>query len=313
MITETVFGPVQSRRFGTSLGVDLSPNLKQCNFDCLYCELKKEKKRVELQTNPIIVEKIFSEIEYSLRKFSDIKVLTFTANGEPTLYPDLEKLIDKVNKIKHIYQVKTLILSNSGNIWFPDIQRTLMKFDNVKLSLDCITDDCFQKIDRPLKGISIDGIKTGILEFSEKFKGELYIETLFLENINSGIDEVEKLNQFLLKLPKVERIDIGTVERPPAYDVKPLPYSVIFDISKQFDKSLPILITKNREKSSTKNHLLKGEILHTLNLRPLTKYDFVSLFDEETQENLQSLIDEELIKIVKVGNAEFYKLTTDLS
>ena len=40
---QIIFGPVQSRRFGESLGVDLSPQIKQCNYDCLYCELKGKK------------------------------------------------------------------------------------------------------------------------------------------------------------------------------------------------------------------------------------------------------------------------------
>lgn len=39
MFHETVFGPIHSRRLGTSLGVNLSPvDGKTCTFDCLYCE-----------------------------------------------------------------------------------------------------------------------------------------------------------------------------------------------------------------------------------------------------------------------------------
>jgi len=312
MIKETVFGPINSRRFGTSLGVDLSPNLKQCNFDCLYCELKQEKKRVDLQSDPIIVSKIFTEIETSLDKLQNIDVLTFTANGEPTLYPDLDNLIDQVNMIKAKYKIETLILSNSGNIWFPDIRNTLMKFDKVKLSLDCATQNCFEKIDRPINGINIDAIKTGILEFSQKFQGELFIEILFLEHINAEYDEVKRLNEFLLTLPKVTRIDIGTVERPPAYDVKPISYNHLLEISQQFDNNLPILISKHREKTFVTQHLVKSAILHTLRLRPLTKYDFESLFDKSTIENLDSLLKEELVSIKKVGDIEFYQPSKSL-
>ena len=312
MIQETVFGPINSRRFGTSLGVDLSPNLKQCNFDCLYCELKQEKKRVELQTNPMIVSKIFKDIQIALDEFENIDVLTFTANGEPTLYPDLDDLIAQVNKLKSKYKIETLILSNSGNIWFPDIKKTLMKFDKVKLSLDCATQECFEKIDRPINGINIDAIKTGIREFSNQFQGELFIEILFLDYINAKSDEVKRLNEFLLTLPKVTRIDIGTVERPPAYDVKPISYNSLLEISQQFDKDLPILISKHREKKPEKRYLIKSGILHILRLRPLTKYDFESLFDNETIENLYSLLEDELVEIKKVGEIEFYQPSKSL-
>jgi len=312
MIQETVFGPINSRRFGTSLGVDLSPNLKQCNFDCLYCELKQEKKRVELQTNPVVLSKILREIETTLEKFDNIDVLTFTANGEPTLYPDLDNLIAQVNKFKARYNLETLILSNSGNIWYPDIRNTLMKFDKVKLSLDCATQNCFEKIDRPIDGITIDAIKTGISEFAQKFQGELFIEILFLEHINAKSDEVAELNKFLLTLPKVTRIDIGTVERPPAYDVKPLSYNALLEISQDFDKDLPILISKHREKKSDTRYLVESEILHILRLRPLTKYDFESLFDNETIDNLERLLEDDLVEIKKVGDIEFYQPSKSL-
>ncbi len=302
----TVFGPINSRRFGTSLGVDLSPNLKQCNFDCLYCELGGERHRVNHQVDPIVSSKILVEIEDSLKKFKDVDVLTFTANGEPTLYSDLDNLIIRVNRIKSQYGIKTLILSNSGNIWFPEIKKSLLKFDKVKLSLDCATEDCFQKMDRPMKGIDVEAIKNGILDFSREYRGELYIEILFLENINANEAEIAELNRFLLTLPKLFRVDIGTVERPPAYDVQPVNYSKLFRISHLFDSSLPILITKHQEKKGVKNHLTKSELLHTIKLRPLTHYDIASLFDLATGENLNLLIAEKMIETKVVGGIEFY-------
>ncbi len=303
----TVFGPINSRRFGRSLGVDLSPNLKQCNYDCLYCELGGEKKRVSTQIDPILSQKILVEIEDGLERFKDIDVLTFTANGEPTLYPDLDNLIIQVNKIKYKYKIKTLILSNGGNIWFPEIQNTLKKFDKVKLSLDCATQRCFKKIDRPLNNIDIEAIKIGISEFSQKFRGELYIEILFLENINVSENEILKLNNFLLQLPNLFRVDIGTVERPPAYSVKPVSYHQLLKISHLFDPKLPILITKKREKVGRKHFLTKSELLKTIQLRPLTHYDIISLFDEVTINNLNFLIKDKLVYIEKIGGVEFYK------
>jgi len=312
MISTTVFGPINSRRFGASLGVDLSPNLKQCNFDCLYCELGKDVKRVNTQIDPMISSKILIEIEDGLKRFKNIDVLTFTANGEPTLYPDLDSLMIQVNRIKKIYKIKTLILSNSGNIWMPDMRTTLLKFDKVKLSLDCASQQCFEKIDRPLKDINIEAIKSGILDFAKVFKGELFIEILFLDGVNTKKENVLELNRFLLKLKTVVRIDIGTVERPPAYEVKPVSYNTLYQISKVFDNSLPIFITKHNEDRTRKDNLLKSEILHNLRLRPLTRYDMESLFDKETNFNLEALVSDGLVEIKNVGNIEFYQTSKSL-
>ncbi|WP_457599000.1 radical SAM protein, partial [Hydrogenimonas sp.] len=91
---ETIFGPIPSRRFGVSLGIDLSPGRKQCNFDCLYCELSPSKP-VERSENPPPVERIITELADALEEHPDTEVITLTANGEPTLYPDLEELIDR--------------------------------------------------------------------------------------------------------------------------------------------------------------------------------------------------------------------------
>jgi len=87
---KTIFGPINSRRFGKSLGVDLSPEVKQCNFDCLYCELKAAKS-VKSYKKILPFKQILKEIKESLKIYKDIDVLTFTANGEPTLYPQLDE------------------------------------------------------------------------------------------------------------------------------------------------------------------------------------------------------------------------------
>ena len=87
-----IFGPVQSRRFGKSLGVDLSPNRKQCNFDCVYCELRGAKSVAQM-SDIVPLDLLISETKSALELHKNIDVLTITANGEPTLYPHLADFI----------------------------------------------------------------------------------------------------------------------------------------------------------------------------------------------------------------------------
>ena len=82
-----------------SLGLDLSPNAKQCNFDCLYCELSYAK-TLSKQIDVISVDEIIISLKVALENHKNIDVITFTANGEPTLYPHLSELIDEIDKIK---------------------------------------------------------------------------------------------------------------------------------------------------------------------------------------------------------------------
>jgi wyosine [tRNA(Phe)-imidazoG37] synthetase (radical SAM superfamily) len=304
-----IFGPITSRRFGVSLGIDLSPNIKQCNFDCLYCELRERAKQVGFQSQTVPVDTIVSDIEEALNKFPNIDVLTFTANGEPTLYPELDELISKVSPIAKKFKTKTLILSNGGNSWLGSIQKSLLQFDKVKLSLDCVTEECFNKLDRPLKGITIEDIKNGIIEFSKIFKGELYIETLFVNDINTKSEEILEINRFFQKVPTVFRIDLGTVERPPIYDVKPISYEKLYSIARSFSSTLPIMIVRRQNRKERNLSLSKTELLKTLSLRPLTRFDISSLCDEVTQRNFRELIVKKELVVEKIGDIEFFRPT----
>ncbi len=302
-----IFGPVNSRRFGKSLGVDLSPGKKQCNFDCLYCELKSAKV-VNNQTEIIEVKEIVSQIEPALNEHKDIDVLTLTANGEPTLYPHLNELIDKINQIKG--SVKTLILSNGSTIAKPKIQEALAKLDSVKLSLDCASNECFKKLDRADKSVDLNQIKKGMIAFKKRYRGDLIIEILFVKGINDSKKEIEHLNSFLKEL-KPARVDIGTIDRPPAFDVKPLSYSELYKISLLFDASLNVSIAAKNTKESAKFSYSKEQILETLKRRPLTKDDINALFDSNSLNNFKQLKTEGKICSKISGNIEFFTAKSD--
>jgi len=296
-----IFGPINSRRFGKSLGVDLSPDSKQCNFDCLYCELKASKV-VDKQLNPLPVESIISQIKQALNEHKDIDVLTLTANGEPTLYPYLNELIDKINTIKG--SVKTLILSNASTINKPEIQNALYKLDNVKLSLDCATQKCFKKLDRASKIVDLEAIKKGMLKFAKAYKGNLLIEVLFVKGINDNDIEVQQINEFLRKLNPT-RVDIGTIDRPPAYNIKPISYDKLYELSLNFDSSLNIAIATKQNNNKEKFNYTKEQIIETLKRRPLTKDDIEILFDDKSKKSLNELLKIGKIKTTKSAGVEF--------
>jgi wyosine [tRNA(Phe)-imidazoG37] synthetase (radical SAM superfamily) len=298
-----IFGPIHSRRFGKSLGVDLSPFKKQCNFDCLYCELDPAK-TVGIQDEILSVESIVSAIQKGLLEHDDIDFLTITANGEPTLYPYLSELIDEINKIKG--KTKTLILSNAASIDNLKIQDALLKLDEVKLSLDCATQKCLKKLDRSHSGIDVENIKAGMLEFKSRYQGPLVIEILMVKTLNDSKEEIAKLNEFLLVL-KPTRIDIGTIDRPPAFDVKPLSYDELLQMSRLFDPKLPIYISSRKKADISSGSYSYEEILETLAKRPLTQEDIEALLDEESQKRVENLLNKNKIKQIESNGVNFFK------
>jgi len=294
-----IFGPINSRRFGMSLGVDLSPAYKQCNFDCLYCELAPSA-TVTSQTQTIEVSEIIKALVPHLNEHVD--VITLTANGEPTLYPHLSELIDEIDKVKN--STETLILTNSATLVDDNVFKALLKLDQVKLSLDAISSDVFSKIDRPHVNIDISQVVEKVTAFGKAYKGKLFIEILFVHGLNDTKEEIKKLNDVLLNLD-CKRVDLGTIDRPPAYPVVGISYKELFEASLMFDNSLPIHIASRVHAEPNNAYYSDEEIINTLDKRPLTMEDINLLFDEESKTRLELLInDGEIVKKI-VSNLEF--------
>ena len=95
-----IFGPIPSKIW-YFFGNRFISIKKQCNFDCLYCELEGAKTVDKMDIYPS-VEEIINAVKESFLNHPKIDVITITCNGEPTLYPKLNELVDELNKIKKI-------------------------------------------------------------------------------------------------------------------------------------------------------------------------------------------------------------------
>lgn len=296
-----IFGPVLSRRFGLSLGIDLSPEEKSCNFDCLYCELEKAKP-IDYIKNPPKVEDIVNELKDYLSKNQYPDVITITANGEPTLYSDLSNLIDQVNKIKN--SSKTLILSNGSTINNPNVREALKKFDIVKLSLDAADQKTFEKIDRSLKGIKIQNLIDGMISFRKEYKGAFVLEVLIVKYVNDDPEVIKRIVEAAKKI-NPDRVDISTVDRPPAYRVFPVDNQTLYEIAKMFE-GLNVNVALRKNGGDVKKVSLdEQDILNTFKKRAYSISDIQILFDEKTQEIIKDLLKNGKLKKSNVGNLEF--------
>jgi len=303
-----IFGPIASRRFGTSLGIDLSPGKKQCNFDCLYCELAPAD-TVDAYSEAYRPDEIITELKQALYEHPNTDVITLTANGEPTLYPYLDKLIEKIDAIKEDKQ--TLILTNTATLSDPKTYSSLLQLDQVKLSLDAVTPEVFKKIDRPHEGIDLDSLVESVISFSQEYRGRLFIEVLFVKGLNDTPEEIAAINS-VLKQVRCERIDLGTIDRPPAYPIEGISYERLFEISHRFSPELPIHIASRKDVNSKPSSYTDEEIINTLDKRPLTQDDVHILFDAASIVRLDRLVDAKKISITHIANLDFYIPTQNL-
>ena len=183
-----IFGPVQSRRLGISLGINLLPaDGKVCSFDCIYCECGfNEEHRPQL---PLPArEEVAKALERKLQQMQEDgqmpDVLTFAGNGEPTCHPHFAEIIDDTIRLRDHYcpKAKVSVLSNSTMIHRSDVHDALMRVDNNILKLDTVDIDFIRLVDHPNGTYDVNAI----VERMKAFDGHLIIQTMFLKG--PGID-----------------------------------------------------------------------------------------------------------------------------
>ena len=297
-----VFGPINSRRFGMSLGIDLSPKQKSCNFDCVYCELKGAKPVEEIE-NPPSIDGIISALKEALKVHQNIDVITLTANGEPTLYPHLKELIVKVDELKG--RAKTLILSNGSGVRDQKICEALQGLDIVKFSLDSAVQSTFKKIDRNKSGIEVNELIKAMAKFRKEFKGELVLEILVVAGFNDKEEEFMTVNEAINEIAP-HRVDVGTIDRPPAYNVKGVDASRLEELASKIN-GVPVTIAR-AHKIEQKYEFSKSEILAMLERRPQTTANVEENFSEHSKQILNSLLQDGAVYQTDVAGVKFYKL-----
>ncbi len=151
----TIFGPIHSRRLGVSLGINLGPDDgKVCSFDCLYCEAGFNAQGTGTTGLPPR-EAVAARLEEKLAAMKSagerLDVITFSGNGEPTLHPDFEGVIDDTIALRDRYfpDVKISVLTNSTRLDRTQVARALRRVDNNIVKLDSALTPTMRLIDRP--------------------------------------------------------------------------------------------------------------------------------------------------------------------
>lgn len=185
--TNYVFGPVYSRRLGTSLGINISPNERKfCNFNCIYCECgwnpnENNAVKAKFPTTQTIYELLEAKLKDVVANNINIDSITFSGNGESTLHPQFPEIIDIVVELRNKYapQAKISVLSNATRLHKDSIVTALKKVDNPILKLDSAIHSTLIKINNPTF-IADDYVKKTI-QAMKQFNGNFIMQTLFLK------------------------------------------------------------------------------------------------------------------------------------
>lgn len=189
LFTSTIFGPIHSRRLGTSLGVNLMPSDgKVCTFDCLYCEAGFNAQgpgKSGIPPRAEVARLLQEKLEAMKAAGESLDVITFSGNGEPTLHPEFPGVIDDTIRLRDRYfpGVKISVLSNATMLRSPQVCEALRRVDNNIQKLDSAIDSTVRLIDRPTQGFyRVADVIKGLKDFD----GKVIVQTMILRGEHDG-------------------------------------------------------------------------------------------------------------------------------
>jgi wyosine [tRNA(Phe)-imidazoG37] synthetase (radical SAM superfamily) len=321
-----IFGPVNSRRLGRSLGIDLFSD-KICNLNCIYCEVGATASPVRQRAFYTSTHAIIEEINAfcaDARRLDSVDVLTVTAKGEPTLHQGLGEIL---RHIKRVTDKPVVVLTNGTTLMDQDVRQELMVADIVMPSLDSARIESFCKIDRPAAGMDVQEIIQGLALFSREYPGRLHLEILFVENCNDSYQDIEALLA-VIKPMRLDRIQLNTVIRPPAeLFARPVSKDKLAAIGRVFHEILaipidlpfapidqgtrtqpPANLTKNG--SSSLDETL-GEIFQMVQRRPCTAADINRTFQlggpDKIEQLLEPFVNSGVLQLQYHENERYYQ------
>ena len=225
---ETVFGPIFSRRLGSSLGINLLPEKgKICNFDCIYCECGWNRDGRNDTVLPTAA-KVRTDLERMLKKLSTplsqgrgaggeatpVDSITFSGDGEPTLNPEFPQIIDDTLRLRDQYypQAKVSVLSNATRVHIPEVFNALRRVDNPIMKIDAPTNELASMINNPAPGYDVQRV----IEALKKFEGNFVLQTCMLRGngFDSSAPEVVGPMMDIVRLLRPREWMVYTIDRP---------------------------------------------------------------------------------------------------
>lgn len=238
LFDKMVFGPVKSRRFGVSLGMNLLPTgYKYCTFNCIYCECGwtyfDQSINTELHPRKEIREALESKLIDLLENDIQPDNITFAGNGEPTIHPEFADIIDDTLMLRDMFfpETKVTVLSNSSMLQNDYIFDALQRIDNNVLKLDVGSPDMFKLINQPRSHIKLEKI----IEQLKRFEDNVIIQSLFVrgtyngnfidntteEEVGKWLEHIKEIKpKFVMIYPISRATPAGTLEKISIQELK---------------------------------------------------------------------------------------------
>ena len=308
MARKYLFGPVPSRRLGRSLGIDLLP-AKVCTLDCVYCECGATQECTLDRREYVPTDAVIAELDAALENRPELDSITFSGSGEPCLHAGLGTII---RHLKNKYpEYRITVLTNGTLLTDPFVREELSEADLVVPSLDAVSADVFESVNRPHPDLDNERVIDGLVTFRGMYKGLIWLEIFIIPGKNDTPDELRALVKAVDRI-QPDRVQLNSLDRPAAYEgvTVPTPEHLLEIVTGYFPGAdivsrhfIPV-----PEKAVPRE--LSEAILEILRRRPLNLDDVrvqFSLHVHEAHKIMRHLVESGRVRL----EGSFYLLNTD--
>jgi wyosine [tRNA(Phe)-imidazoG37] synthetase (radical SAM superfamily) len=289
---------------------------KTCSLDCVYCECGGTTAISCDRKEYVSYDELKKELSDYLSKKPVLDYVTFAGSGEPTLNSCLGKIILFVKETFPHY--KTALLTNGTLFFQPEVRDEVLPFDLICPSLDAISDDAFNKVNRPAETLMNQNVIRGLIEFSSYYKGMLWVEVFIVPGINDSTEELILFKETLTQI-NPDRVQLNSLDRPGACDwVTPVSPQRLSEIA-EFFSPLPVEIISrsgSRPRSEITGLDLEETVISLVRRRPSTLEELSVIAGKTINEITAALEDLKCKKSVEtyaVSGKIFYRIAKNSS
>lgn len=305
-IYKYIYGPVPSRRMGISLGISPIPK-KYCNYSCVYCQLGRTKNLTNKRNEFFDLKEILKEFQDISKKDIYYDVVTIVGEGEPTLYSELGRLI---KKIKTMTDKPVAVITNGALMYDEKTRKDLMKADIVLPSIDACNENMFTRINRPSRSINYNNMLEGLIEFSNHYKGQLWIEIMLVKGYNDSVDNLIEFKKILSRID-YDKLYINTPVRPPAESYVKKVGSEKMELAVEMLEGISIdQLVSDGFYSEIEDDVYA--VMSIIKRHPMNQFEIVSFLEKRGNKNpvgiLEKLSYVDEIEVVEYMNYNTYRL-----
>ena len=299
-----LFGPVPSRRFGRSLGIDLTP-YKTCSFDCIFCQLGCTTRKTLTRREYVPVREIIKEINHWLKTGGSADYITLSGSGEPTLHSRFGEVLEFIRQKSSI---PALLLTNGTLLYRPEVRAAAAQAGVIKISLSAWDQRSYEHINRPHPQLKFKQLLTGQRALRQQFQGRIWMEVFILQGVNSAPHDVEKIAA-LARTIGPDQIQLNTAVRPAAEEFAvALPEKRLEKLAQLFDPPAKV-IAQFSAKRTANIQANENTIFAMLQRRPCTAgqiAESLGMHRNEVSKYIGKLIRTDQLRAERQGDNVYY-------